>query len=373
MKKIILILLIVILVSCATPTQKSLLASLARVTITQNNTTYTCTQPVAGVTVNASGVTVQNCTVTGDSSNAGGIAVNGSNNTILNNVITGACMAGIIVRGDDNLIQGNEISKSKQCAGTSGPDADGIRYFNNGNVIVGNYIHDILYDSVNTTAHIDCFQTWGGASNTVIENNICDNATNNATLAGSGANIENDTGAIFRNNYFRIAGKQIMVESSSSNTVIERNIFISGPVIPYPPYQYGIFGSGSNETANNNIFFGKKSENGTSFLLGVSNISGNLIGVDPKMDGYCSLAYPNIGIPCGGTTATPTITPTMTVTATKQPQISTETGIVSITPSATIPPTATKSATPTKTRTPIPTKTFECILFPVHNQRVCLP
>ena len=61
-------------------------------------------------------------------------------------------------------------------------------------------------------------------------------------------------------------------------------------------------------------------------------------------------------------TQTPTRTPTQTPTATYTPTIT-----------ATITPTNTVIPSPTHTPTVSPTATFECLLFPAHNQRVCLP
>jgi hypothetical protein len=277
--------------------------------------------------------------------NDGALVANGSGNIIRHNKVENSCMVGIKLNGSGNRAEDNEILKSRQCTGSSGPDADGIRYFGSGQVMRGNYIHDILYNATNTTAHIDCFQTFGGASGAIIENNICDNSTRTSTLAGSGANLENDAGAIFRNNYFHTYGKKIMIETSSSGTIIEDNIFIGDTETVIFPSQYGLFGSGTGEVARNNVFYNIRILNGTSVLYGVSNGGGNLLNTDPKMDGYCSAAYPDRGVPCG---VLPTGSPTPTGTAI----------ITSVTNT---PSPAPPAATGTPSKTPTPTLTAVCV------------
>jgi len=290
--------------------------------------------------------------------NSGAIVANGSGNKIINNKVEGSCMVGINLYGSANTAENNEILKSRQCAGSSGADADGIRYFGANQVMRGNYIHDIS-QTTNPTAHVDCFQTWGGASKAIIENNICDNYTANATLASSGANIENDTDATFRNNYWHIRGKMIMIESSSSGTKIDNNIFIGGANVT-TPVQYGLFGSGSGEVARNNMFWQVFVSNGTPLLYGVTDGGGNLSGVDPLMSGYCSLAYPSRGVPCGVV-----IPPTSTVTPSPAPPSATP----SFTPiPSTITPSITPSRTPTRTPTGTSTASFTPTLTPTPTQ-----
>ena len=271
--------------------------------------------------------------------NSGAIVANGSGNKIINNKIEGSCMVGINLYGSANTAENNEILKSRQCAGSSGADADGIRYFGAAQVMRGNYIHDIS-QTTNPTAHVDCFQTWGGASKAIIENNICDNYTANATLASSGANIENDVDAIFRHNFIRVWGKVIMIESSSSGTRIEDNIFVGGTGIQ-PPVHYGLFGSGSGETAKNNLFWQVNPSNGTPLLYGVTDGGGNLSGVDPRMSGYCSLAYPSRGVPCGVVILS---TPSFTVTPSLAPPVAT--GTPSSTPTTIVTPSFTPICDP---------------------------
>lgn len=121
-------------------------------------------------------------------SRRGGIDIRGSDNTVKNNKIEGATMVGILIDGQRQLVESNEILGTLQrktftgeCQYGSGEcqcsnDADGMRFFGPGHTIRGNYIHDIYFDQ-NPTAHMDCFQTWNWtgdlASNIVIEGNVC--------------------------------------------------------------------------------------------------------------------------------------------------------------------------------------------------------
>ena len=98
-------------------------------------------------------------------------------NVVTGNRILRARIAGILVEGVDNLIEGNDISHTIQNPAGAPPrigaDADGIRFFGSGHVIRRNYIHNITSeDQGNTDPHIDAFQTWGPCSDVVIERNL---------------------------------------------------------------------------------------------------------------------------------------------------------------------------------------------------------
>lgn len=97
-----------------------------------------------------------------------GFEINGDNNTVIGFSISDKSnSAGIYVKGNNNLVQGNEIFHMKQ---------DGIWFFGSGNVYRSNYIHDILDPSIDGDPHADCFQTWaqyGPVTNTLIESNTC--------------------------------------------------------------------------------------------------------------------------------------------------------------------------------------------------------
>ncbi len=108
-----------------------------------------------------------------------------SNNTAAGNRIVRARIAGILVEGTNNVIDGNDISHTIQnppgAPAMPGADADGIRFFGSGHTIRRNYIHDItLTDPGNTDPHTDAFQTWGPCSNMVIEQNTISRTENPA-------------------------------------------------------------------------------------------------------------------------------------------------------------------------------------------------
>ena len=96
-----------------------------------------------------------------------------SNCTVKNNRLYRNATAGIEVYGRNNLVEGNEIWGTIQHHPKStevvGADADGMRFFGSGHIIHGNYIHDISYrDPENIDPHIDCFQTWVGATTKLV-------------------------------------------------------------------------------------------------------------------------------------------------------------------------------------------------------------
>ena len=152
-------------------------------------------------------------------------SVSTQNNLVSGNRIVRARMAGIMVEGINNLVEGNDISHSIQnppgAPARSGADADGIRFFGAGTVIRKNYIHDIhlteagnhgCFEGAGACPHIDVFQTWGPASNIIFEDNVAywtdDGLSGRVPLVNpQWAMIEAKPGAavtnlIFKNNVF---------------------------------------------------------------------------------------------------------------------------------------------------------------------------
>lgn len=99
-----------------------------------------------------------------------GFYLTGSNNRVSGFTITNpASDFGIRVNGNNNIIDNNEISNTKQ---------DGIWFFGSGNKFIGNYIHGIVDRSkITDDPHVDCFQTWGPAENIIFEKNICNHTS----------------------------------------------------------------------------------------------------------------------------------------------------------------------------------------------------
>ncbi|HLO14019.1 MAG TPA: DUF1565 domain-containing protein, partial [Anaerolineales bacterium] len=96
------------------------------------------------------------------------IDVTGDNNIVRGFTFTDpSANAGIMVKGNNNLFEKNEIYHTAQ---------DGIWFFGHDNTFRGNYIHDILDPSIGGDPHVDCFQSWGwnwDTYNVLFEKNVC--------------------------------------------------------------------------------------------------------------------------------------------------------------------------------------------------------
>lgn len=329
---------------------------LPRLTINQSNYVVPCEGLVyAGITINGNNNVIENCTSKDALGNIGGIAVNGDNNQILNNNVKGSCMAGVIVRGNNNLIQGNDISGSRQCGG-SGADADGIRVFNNGNRIINNNVYGISLAD-NPTAHIDCIQSWGTLTNTLIQGNYC-NVAHAGVQTDSGYKVTNltITGNVF------ITSRPLNVYCDGCN--VTSNVFI-GRVVTGFNGAFVSFRDSVNITFTNNVVL--NTTDGILTRVGATTKGGNNVfwndsGVAPRRDGgyngqpsnlkwksdkwqtvnpmldadyftgNLSLCYAGLG--CAE--VTPTATPTKVIT-----QTAIFTLTPTITPTATVRPTTT--------------------------------
>ena len=161
-----------------------------------------------------------------------------SNHTIRGNTIYRVSSSGIIIQGQNSLVESNDISHTIQNppAGSvdgSNADADGIRFFGTGHMIRKNYIHDItMTDAGNTDPHIDCFQTWSTAVNITFEQNKCVFDWTNSTSpdAYQGAMIEDRDGSIdnllFKNNIFIGQRRGPNVYSYTSNSYTLNRIIV---------------------------------------------------------------------------------------------------------------------------------------------------
>lgn len=193
---------------------------------------------------------------------------------VLHNTIAHAQMAGIMIDGDSDLIEGNEVSGTYQhpsvlggifavCTNDGGSDADAdyTRFFGSNHIMRSNYLHDIEWDAgdlskPNPNPHTDCFQTWGSSgentTNILIERNLCRGVsdTNGAgeiieigapsgpvgtlTLQNNifaniyqGLNLESTyTGTInVYNNTFDTIAEEAIIENQSVGDNVENNIF----------------------------------------------------------------------------------------------------------------------------------------------------
>jgi hypothetical protein len=138
-----------------------------------------------------------------------------ANNIISNNSLIWDEMAGVRIEGQNNLVAYNSVSGTLQyppnCYARAGADADGFRFFGRGHIFRSNIIKDIPLpgSQYNPTAHTDCFQTWGLASNMTFDSNRCQWPAP-ATTSNGAANhigmVENFGGPVnsllFMNNVF---------------------------------------------------------------------------------------------------------------------------------------------------------------------------
>ena len=153
----------------------------------------------AGVQIEGDYVTVQNNTITNCEGEGISAATTGYttplNATITNNTISYTGLCGIKIHGANHLVNDNEISHTVQLTSdtlraSGGADSDGIRAFGDSHTIRNNYVHDILFtdtnnqSDTNAASHIDCFQTWGPATNIVYERNTCVDSTATGGVQG---------------------------------------------------------------------------------------------------------------------------------------------------------------------------------------------
>jgi hypothetical protein len=332
----------------------------------------------------AQNITVQGFYSLRNPSNGGAFEQLAPRVSFLFNIADAPCTAGIILRTSFGLAEGNEVFGSLQCpAVTSGPDADGARFFGEGHIFRNNYFHDIIVnENTNPTAHSDCFQNWGTAKNILIEGNRCINlnAAGVQTDGGTGDNVDD---IMIRNNVFSAArclnmfGNKISfinnvcigVGSSSflslrnsdngarktTNATIQNNVFFNTSVAII--VQPGMVTAGGNNVIYNAPGFipsVPRRDSGYSYKNGVLAWPSDKWGTtDPKLNQdyqTTNLTVCYAGLGCPGAVPTPTPSPTVTVTPTI-----TKTPTASPTASRTvIPPTQTNTRVPTveNSRTP---------------------
>jgi len=157
-----------------------------------------------------------------------------AHNVIRGNRIERAQNSGIHVEGRENLIEANEVAHTIQyppgAPAWDGADADGLRFFGSGHVFRGNRVHDIVFSDLgNLDPHIDCFQSWGPATDTTFEQNVCD-----IDPVGHGgddevAMIENSSGPVnhlmFRNNIFMDLGAGILVAGREGEKITDLEVW----------------------------------------------------------------------------------------------------------------------------------------------------
>jgi len=156
-----------------------------------------------------------------------------ANNVIKGNRIERAQNSGIHVEGRENLIEANEVAHTVQyppgAPAWDGADADGLRFFGSGHIFRGNRVHDIVFSDLgNLDPHIDCFQSWGPATDITFEQNVCDIDPVGQDGDDEIAMIENSSGPVnhlmFRNNIFMDLGAGILAAGRAGENITDLEV-----------------------------------------------------------------------------------------------------------------------------------------------------
>jgi parallel beta-helix repeat protein/VCBS repeat-containing protein len=202
--------------------------------------------------------------------------------TVRNNTLYRNGQFGIEVMGQNNLIEGNDISETIQhhpCnvtyATVTWLDADGFRFHGGGHIFRNNRIHDIHYgpagyiqtscslanlqnlaNDYNDDPHIDCFQTYAGdkvpGHDTIFEANYCKNPEYFPDFSIAGKAFESEYGynLLFKNN-LTISNLTSLIKNGHDIT-FANNTFIGNPT---NAYSQGIqLTNTTNTIVKNNIF-----------------------------------------------------------------------------------------------------------------------
>jgi len=219
------------------------------------------------------------------------------------NRIERASMAGIEVWGQNNIIENNDISHTLQYSPKWIPppswvDADGMRFFGKGHIIRGNYIHDITFDDPeNIDPHTDGIQTWGPASDILIDGNYIDlpmppSTTSCQFLTCSGSNPMKDITLI--NNIFITDSYQrcpITLHGTGSNLIQNVNIIHNTFIRTADATAQGVgLVSTTKVTIKNNIFYYHSSYS-SQYIRTWENVT--------NLDVGYNLVFVNAGNPAG--------------------------------------------------------------------------
>jgi parallel beta-helix repeat protein len=220
---------------------------------------------------------------------------NTSHCIIRNNRLYRNATAGIEVYGRENLVEGNEVWRTIQHHPKwenppSGVDADGMRFFGSGHMILGNYIHDIwLSDPENINPHIDCFQTWSSTGyeaghDIIFEQNYCENL-NQGMYAFMLRDARNLT---IKNNIFQAYGGVNTGAGGNSHLTIVNNVFANDLSFQSHPVGVGLENC-PNSVVKNNIFYDQPSNT----IVVTGNRSGQEIDYNLayRSDGQPSVCY----------------------------------------------------------------------------------
>ncbi|NLN64672.1 MAG: DUF1565 domain-containing protein [Clostridiaceae bacterium] len=179
-----------------------------------------------------------------------GILARGTNGRAAGNYIY-KCGSGINVYGTNMLIENNEIERLIYRAG----DSDFIRFFGEGHIIRGNYMHGTRKEEVGP-AHVDGFQTFDNnkdyARHIIIEGNFVEDFYHQG-LMGSSVTLYHSYDITLRNNVFKDADAWGVCAVSLRDVKVYNNLFIN-------MRQFGVGFRGSEGMVStgdvrNNIFY----------------------------------------------------------------------------------------------------------------------
>jgi len=280
-RTIALALVLLFLFGCASPATRDLALS-ANVPSTLYPTIQKCVDntTVCNVTGNFSEVVRLNksnvtLTAIGAVKLNGAILIYGDNNTVQGFTITDKqSKAGIRIYGDNNTVENNEIYDTLE---------DGIWFWGTDNIIRGNYMHDLFDDRNYPTVdnHVDCMMSWDWsgdwtpATNTLIENNICDHTRaqgSNQSIIITGTKTTNTT---FRGNRFIMhdAGYSPLALYGGTGYTIENNYLCN---TTGKGSQAVWIEGGKNIVLKNNTWAGYSALNN-----GIATIEGNIKSATP--------------------------------------------------------------------------------------------
>lgn len=221
-----------------------------------------------------------------DIKKSSGIVANGVNCRIAGNYIYKA-NKGITVSGTNMLVENNEIERLID----TGADADYFRFFGEGHVIRGNYMHGTLKEEIGNS-HVDGFQTFDNngeyARHIIIEGNIVEDFYHQGFM-GEGKTYYHSYDITFRNNIFKDATAWGMCISTLKDVKVYNNLFINMGT-------HGVGFRGSDDMpatgeVRNNIFYNAR--NCYFGLESAQYASNNLLFNSNPYQKYDQNSFPN--------------------------------------------------------------------------------
>jgi hypothetical protein len=214
-----------------------------------------------------------------------GVRAAGINGRVAGNYIYKCCF-GIIVSGRNMLVENNEIERLIFKQG----DADYFRFFGEGHVIRGNYMHGTRKEEIGK-AHVDGFQTFDNngeyARHIIIEGNFTEDFYHQGFM-GSGSHYYHSYDITFRNNVFKDAAAWGLCISQLKDVKVCNNLFIN-----MNTHGVGFSGTDSQPATGevrNNIFYNARN---CYFGIESKHASNNLLFDTDNNQKYKQQDFPN--------------------------------------------------------------------------------